>query len=88
MDEDLDYCRDFRILPGLPQVYRILILCERVGSEILILKSFEQEWNIRCFVARRVEECVTVVEKSFNVEKDNNEDKKDKEDKEDKDICL
>jgi hypothetical protein len=29
-----------------------------------------------------------VVEKSFNVEKDNNEDKKDKEDKEDKDICL
>ena len=63
-------------------------MCERVGSEILILKSFEQEWNIRCFVARRVEECVTVVEKSFNVEKDNNEDKKDKEDKEDKDICL
>lgn len=59
-----------------------------MGSEILILKSFEQEWNIRCFVARRVEECVTVVEKSFNVEKDNNEDKKDKEDKEDKDICL
>ena len=47
-----------------------------MGSEILILKSFEQEWNIRCFVARRVEECVTVVEKSFNVEKDNNEDKR------------
>ena len=30
------------------------------------------------YFARRVEECVTVVEKSFNVEKDNKEDKEDK----------